>query len=359
MSSRGGGGGGQPGGCTIFVGNLPYDIRERELDDLFYKFGRIAHIKIPRCNHPPAFAFIEFEDKRDAEDAQYYRDGYEFDGNRLRVEISKGSSYGGGGGGGREDRGRGGGGGGGGGGRFGADERGRGGGGGGRGSFDRPRRTDFCVIVRNLPPRASWQDLKDFFRRSGKVTYANAFVDSNTGEQIGEVDFEYLTDAENACDDCDGIEFENRFGVSKIQCDLKNYRKERGGMKGGYDDQDGRGGGKRYSNDEDDYRYDDKINDKKNNRESSGKKRGRSRSRSYSRSRSRSPSPGEKKSRSDKYQRGRSRSRSRSPPRGGRDEDDGDAKNDYKKKSSRGTYSRSPSPRDNRGAYRSSPREVD
>jgi len=353
MSSRGGGGGGHPGGCTIFVGNLPYDIRERELDDLFYKFGRITHIKIPRCNHPPAFAFIEFEDKRDAEDAQYYRDGYEFDGNRLRVEISKGSSYGGGGGG-REDRG-GGRGGGGGGGRFGADER-------GRGSFDRPRRTDFCVIVRNLPPRASWQDLKDFFRRSGKVTYANAFVDSNTGEQIGEVDFEYLTDAENACDDCDGIEFENRFGVSKIQCDLKNYRKERGGMKGGYDDQDGRdgrGGGKRYSNDEDDYRYDDKINDKKNNRESSGKKRGRSRSRSYSRSRSRSPSPGEKKRRSDKYQRGRSRSRSRSPPRGGRDEDDGDAKNDYKKKSSRGTYSRSPSPRDNRGAYRSSPRDVD
>ena len=52
--------------------------------------------------------------------------------------------------------------------------------------------------MRNLPPRASWQDLKDFFRRSGKVTYANAFVDSKTGEQIGEVDFEYLTDAENA-----------------------------------------------------------------------------------------------------------------------------------------------------------------
>ena len=36
------------------------------------------------------------------------------------------------------------------------------------------------------------------------MTYANAFVDSKTGEQIGEVDFEYLTDAENACDDCEG-----------------------------------------------------------------------------------------------------------------------------------------------------------
>ena len=57
---------------------------------MFYKYGRIVHIKLPRCNHPPAFAFIEFEDKRDAEDAQYYRDGYEFDGNRLRVRLVKG-----------------------------------------------------------------------------------------------------------------------------------------------------------------------------------------------------------------------------------------------------------------------------
>ena len=227
------------------------------------------HIKLPRCNHPPAFAFIEFEDKRDAEDAQYYRDGYEFDGNRLRVEISKGSSGGGGFGGTRDDRG-GGGGGRGGGGRFGGSADERGGGRGGRGSFERPRRTDFCVVVRNLPPRASWQDLKDFFRRSGKVTYANAFIDSNTGEQIGEVDFEYLTDAENACDDCDGIEFENRFGVSKIQCDLKSFKKEGGGGK------------RRYSNDEDAYRNNNNINSKK---ESSGKKRGRS----YSRSRSPSP----------------------------------------------------------------------
>jgi len=24
-------------GCTIYVGNLPGDIREREVDDLFYK----------------------------------------------------------------------------------------------------------------------------------------------------------------------------------------------------------------------------------------------------------------------------------------------------------------------------------
>ncbi len=40
---------------------------------------------------PPAggttFAFIEFDDERDAEDSVRDRDGYKFDGQRLRVEL--------------------------------------------------------------------------------------------------------------------------------------------------------------------------------------------------------------------------------------------------------------------------------
>ena len=63
----------------IYVGNLPRDVRERELDDLFYKFGRISEITIKG-----PFAFISFEDSRDAEDAVHGRDGYDFAGGRLR-----------------------------------------------------------------------------------------------------------------------------------------------------------------------------------------------------------------------------------------------------------------------------------
>nr|GMD81747.1 serine/arginine-rich splicing factor SR34A-like isoform X1 [Ipomoea batatas] len=48
---------------TIYVGNLPADIKEREVEDLFYKF----------------------ENALDAEDAIRGRDGYNFDGCRLRV----------------------------------------------------------------------------------------------------------------------------------------------------------------------------------------------------------------------------------------------------------------------------------
>ena len=53
----------------LYIGNLPLDIRERELDDLFYKYGRIVDIDIKSQSRPPAFAFISFDDSRDADDA--------------------------------------------------------------------------------------------------------------------------------------------------------------------------------------------------------------------------------------------------------------------------------------------------
>ena len=44
---RGSGGrGGGRGGTRVYCGNLPMDIREREVDDIFYKFGRIDDIQV-------------------------------------------------------------------------------------------------------------------------------------------------------------------------------------------------------------------------------------------------------------------------------------------------------------------------
>ncbi|KAK8522301.1 hypothetical protein V6N12_056016 [Hibiscus sabdariffa] len=54
--------------CTIYVGNLPLDVKEWEIEDLFYKF----------------------EDPLDAEDAIKGRDGYNFDRCRIRVELAHG-----------------------------------------------------------------------------------------------------------------------------------------------------------------------------------------------------------------------------------------------------------------------------
>ena len=70
---------------TIYVGNLPLDVKERELDDVFYKCGRIVEIDLKLPPRPPGFAFIEFESSYDADEAVHRRDGYDFDGYRLRV----------------------------------------------------------------------------------------------------------------------------------------------------------------------------------------------------------------------------------------------------------------------------------
>lgn len=167
--------------CRIFVGNLPLDIKEREVDDLFYKYGKIRDIDIKTPARPPAFAFVTFDNVRDAEDAIHGRDGYNFDGLRLRVEMSKGDRdrYGGAGG---------------------RDAPRRTGGG---------RRTDFGVIVTGLPRSTSWQDLKDFMRKAGDVVYAD--VDRN-GDGI--VDFSNRDDMERAVDKLDDTEFRNPLGSS-------------------------------------------------------------------------------------------------------------------------------------------------
>ena len=46
--------------ARIYVGNLPIDIKEREIEDLFYKYGPIREIEIKRPMRPPAYAFVAF-----------------------------------------------------------------------------------------------------------------------------------------------------------------------------------------------------------------------------------------------------------------------------------------------------------
>nr|CAD2185504.1 unnamed protein product [Meloidogyne enterolobii] len=101
----------------VYVGGLPEDATSEELDDAFHKFGRIRKIWVAR--RPPGFAFVEFDDHRDAEDAVRSMDGTRICGVKARVELSVsasgrpsgggrggfrgggGGGYGGGGGGGR------------------------------------------------------------------------------------------------------------------------------------------------------------------------------------------------------------------------------------------------------------------
>lgn len=73
------------GGRIVFVGNLPLDTREQELEDLFFKYGKIVKIDLKLPSRPPGFAFVEFEEVEDAERAVQGRDNHDFFGHKLRV----------------------------------------------------------------------------------------------------------------------------------------------------------------------------------------------------------------------------------------------------------------------------------
>ncbi|KAL8155528.1 serine/arginine-rich splicing factor SR30-like isoform X2 [Apium graveolens] len=233
---------------TIYVGNLPGDIREREVEDLFYKYGHIMEIDLKIPPRPPGYAFVEFEDVRDAEDAIEGRDGYKFDGQRLRVEFAhggRGSSSG--------------------------DRYSSYSSGGSRGGVS--RRSEYRVLVTGLPSSASWQDLKDHMRRAGDVCFSQVYPErGRDGRGVsGVVDYTNYDDMKYAIRKLDDSLFKNQFSKAYIRVEE-------------YDDKHG------YSRSPSRSPY----------------SRSRSPSRSYS-SRSRSESPRAKNSR-----RARSRSRSRS-----------------------------------------------
>lgn len=166
--------------CRIYVGNLPPDIRTKDIQDLFHKFGKVTFVDLKNRRGPP-FAFVEFEDARDAEDAVKARDGYDYDGYRLRVEFPRGGGPGSFRGGGRNsDRG----------GRGG--DGGGGGGGGGRSRGPQTKRSQFRVLVSGLPPSGSWQDLKDHMREAGDVCFADVYKDgSGVVEFLRQEDMKY------------------------------------------------------------------------------------------------------------------------------------------------------------------------
>ncbi|KAK7275400.1 hypothetical protein RIF29_16516 [Crotalaria pallida] len=71
----------------IFAGNLEYDTRQSELERLFSKYGRID-----RVDMKSGFAFVYYEDERDAEEAIRALDNVPFgyDKRRLSVEWARG-----------------------------------------------------------------------------------------------------------------------------------------------------------------------------------------------------------------------------------------------------------------------------
>ena len=90
---RGGGGGGRgpaPPSTKLYVGNLPMSVTEDELRGVFDKYGALKSVEIKQLQRPPAYAWVEFEEVRDAEDALKAENNKPFgpDSVNLRVEFS-------------------------------------------------------------------------------------------------------------------------------------------------------------------------------------------------------------------------------------------------------------------------------
>ncbi|KAJ3051854.1 hypothetical protein HK097_007143 [Rhizophlyctis rosea] len=169
------------GGYTrVYIGKLARDCTEREVRKLASEFGHVRDVRLLS-----GFAFVEYDNEKDAKDCVRHLDGERFLHERIVVEparlkgrhherspspVRRADRY-------EPGRRR-----------------------GGRSRSPPPRkgavlsRTPYRVNVYGLPSRTSWQSLKDLMRKAGEVTYAD--VDSRTGD--GLVEFASEKDVDEA-----------------------------------------------------------------------------------------------------------------------------------------------------------------
>jgi len=139
----------------VYVGNLDPQVTSDELQREMNRFGTTSSIWVARS--PPGFAFVEFEDARDAEDAVRELSDVRIGAQRIKCEIAKNRGRNSAPAGGAPP----------------PRARGGGGGGGGPAPFSQSGGTKHRAVLKNLPASFSWKELKDEMRRIGDVIYAD------------------------------------------------------------------------------------------------------------------------------------------------------------------------------------------
>jgi len=178
----------------LYLGRLPADARSEDVTKMFDGYGRVID-----CRVMTGFGFVEFEHPKDAEDAVNQFNGKDFMGVPIVVEFAKEGRA-------RrepfEDRG---------------DRR--------QNSSPRSRRPPgHRLIVSGISRDTSWQDLKDFGREAGQVSFAD--IDRDTPGQ-GILEYLNRDDAERAVKDLDGKDLRGR-PVRVMEDDSRgadNYRR--------------------------------------------------------------------------------------------------------------------------------------
>ncbi len=76
----------------LYVGNLNFNLTDRELEEAFSGFGEIVSASVVRDrydNRSKGFGFVEFAQEADAQKAREEMDGKEVNGRTLRVDEAK------------------------------------------------------------------------------------------------------------------------------------------------------------------------------------------------------------------------------------------------------------------------------
>ncbi|GAA5853194.1 hypothetical protein JCM8547_000236 [Rhodosporidiobolus lusitaniae] len=291
-------------GRRLYIGRVPQQASNRDFQEYFGSLGKLVEVRIMA-----GFAFIEYDQLRDAEQAVAEYNNKDFLGERILVEFAKPPRA-------MDDR-------------FGPPRGGYGGGGyggpppprgyGGGYGYDMPPRnpparpgSGYRLVVSGLAQGTSWQELKDFGRTIGNVSFADV---DRSDPNIGFIEFSSRRDADDAISSLSGKDLN---GSTVTLSEDRNAPAPRGGYDSrpsdrGYDRRD------RYDDRRDDRdrdRRDDRRSDDRDRRDDRRDDRDRRRSptperrRSRSPARRRSPSPAGGKERERSPARERSRSRS-------------------------------------------------
>eukprot|EP00494_Astrolonche_serrata_P029103 UN29370 len=79
-------------GTKVYIGNLSSRAHERDLEDIFHRFGTIKDIYIPRDKRTwlgRGFGFVTFENTASAQEASEDWDGRRFMGRRIAVNLAR------------------------------------------------------------------------------------------------------------------------------------------------------------------------------------------------------------------------------------------------------------------------------
>jgi len=75
----------------LYVGNLPYTVTSQDLEQLFSSCGKVVNVHVPTdrdTGRPRGFAFVEFSDKDEAEEAIIQLNNNIIQGRNIKVTFA-------------------------------------------------------------------------------------------------------------------------------------------------------------------------------------------------------------------------------------------------------------------------------